>query len=202
MLKDTPLAKGQFYIKDFIKYDALNGNALNLDMDKWRLEVDGLVERKISLSYKELDKMESIKYNKDFNCVTKWSVKDVSWEGPSIKKLLDMAGLKKGAKFAVFYCEDGYSTPVYLEDISNDSIIALKINGKPLKKEQGFPARPYIPALYGWKSAKWLKLIFIVDSYKDGYWERYGYHSRGRWSEQERFESDIWKRIRKTVIGV
>ncbi len=201
MDKEIPPAKGQFYIKDFIKYDALNGSSLDINLKDWRLEVDGLVKNKLYFSYEQLENMANKRYKKDFNCVTKWSIKDVIWEGPSIKEILNIAVLNKNAKFIIFYSEDGYSTPVYIDDIDDESIIALKINGKKLSKEQGFPARPYIPSLYGWKSAKWLKLIFITDSYKDGYWERYGYHERGRWKEQERFENDLWKRIKKGVIG-
>jgi DMSO/TMAO reductase YedYZ molybdopterin-dependent catalytic subunit len=201
MERETPLAKGQFYIKNFILYDALNGNSLDVDLGKWKLEIDGLVNKKLAFSYDELNNMEHLKYSLDFNCVTKWSIKNVLWEGPSLKKILEMAEVKKEAKFAIFYCLDGYTVPINLEDITADSIIALRLNGEVLKKQQGFPARPFIPSLYGWKSAKWLKLIFLVKDYKDGYWERYGYHARGRWANQERFESDIWKRIKKTVIS-
>ncbi len=198
---ERPNAKGQFYIKDFIKYDALNGSSLDININKWRLEIDGNVENKLSFTYNDLLKLDQIRYTSDFNCVTKWSIKNVSWEGPSLKRLLDMAKAAKSAEYLMFYCEDGYTTPVKLEDIGEKSIIALKINNKVLSKEQGFPARPFIPSLYGWKSAKWLKLMFVMDAYKDGYWEKYGYHNRGRWKDEERFENDIWKRIHKTVIN-
>ena len=70
-----------------------------------------------------------------------------------------------------------------------DSIVALKMNGKPLSPEQGFPARPFMPHLYGWKSAKWLTKIEFIPDYRDGYWEAYGYHERGDVYEEERFKS-------------
>ncbi len=79
--------------------------------------------------------MEHLRYTLDFNCVTKWSIKDVLWEGPSLKKILEMAVVKKEAKFAIFYCLDGYTTIINLEDITDNSIIALKLNGEVLKKE-------------------------------------------------------------------
>jgi DMSO/TMAO reductase YedYZ molybdopterin-dependent catalytic subunit len=62
-------------------------------------------------------------------------------------------------------CADGHSTPVPLEDaMTEDSMIAFKMNGEPIPFDQGFPARPFIPHLYAWKSAKWLtKIEFMED---------------------------------------
>jgi DMSO/TMAO reductase YedYZ molybdopterin-dependent catalytic subunit len=100
----------------------------------------------------------------------------------------------------MFHCADGYTAPVPLEDaMVEDSLIALKMNGKPLAIEQGFPARPFIPHLYGWKSAKWVTIIEFLHEYEDGYWESHGYHQRGNVSNEERFRGpklawSLWKK--------
>jgi DMSO/TMAO reductase YedYZ molybdopterin-dependent catalytic subunit len=121
--------------------------------------------------------------------VTKWSVKNVEWEGVQIRFLADKAGVKPVAKWVMFRCLDGYTAPVPIEDaLMENAIIALKMNGEPLKLENGWPARPFIPYLYLWKSAKWLCTIEFIENYVDGYWEARGYHERGNVWLEERFK--------------
>jgi len=123
------------------------------------------------------------------DCVTSWSIEKPLWEGVPIKYLADAAEVKPEAKWVMFHCYDGYTAPIPVEDaLMEDSIVALKMNGKPLTAEQGFPARPFMPHLYGWKSAKWLGKIEFIPEYADGYWEGYGYHERGDVNEEERFK--------------
>jgi len=123
------------------------------------------------------------------DCVTSWSIEKPLWEGVPIKYLADAAEVKPEAKWVMFHCYDGYTAPIPVEDaLMEDSIVALKMNGRPLSAEQGFPARPFMPHLYGWKSAKWLGKIEFIPEYADGYWEGYGYHERGDVNEEERFK--------------
>ncbi|NON63191.1 sulfite oxidase-like oxidoreductase [Acidianus sp. RZ1] len=197
--QDNVLPPGQRYIKKFIHYAALG--VPKVELNSYRLKVSGLVERELEFNYDELLKMINVHYKKDFHCVTGWSVKDVEWDGIKIKDLLDMAKVKDSAKWVIFYSLDGYTSIVPLEDVmSDDSIIALLVNGKPLSREQGFPARPFMPHLYGWKSAKWLTEIELVQNYVDGYWENYGYHERGYVWDEERFKGHNGKHSAKRPI--
>jgi len=123
------------------------------------------------------------------DCVTSWSIERPLWEGVPIRYLADAAEVKPEAKWVMFHCYDGYTAPIPVEDaLMEDSIVALKMNDRPLTAEQGFPARPFMPHLYGWKSAKWLAKIEFIPEYVDGYWEGYGYHERGDVDEEERFK--------------
>ncbi len=136
------------------------------------------------------------------DCVTAWSIKDPEWEGVPIRYLADAAGVKKEATWVMFHCADGYTAPVPLEDALNeDSIVALKLNGKPLVAAQGFPARPFFPQLYGWKSAKWVTEIEFIPAYKDGYWEAYGYHERADVWDEERFKGGSGKHQKRRAFG-
>jgi len=189
---------GQRYINDWIIYSAL-GEPI-IDEEKWSLEVNGLVKKSMSYSYSDLMSMPQLEYYSDFNCVTAWSIKRVKWTGPSLRDILLASDPEENAKWVMFRCAEGYSTPVPIEfALKDESIIALKINDTPLKTEQGFPARPFIPELYGWKSAKWLTQIELIDDYEDGYWEQYGYHERGLVSESERYTSGLWRRVKKNA---
>jgi DMSO/TMAO reductase YedYZ molybdopterin-dependent catalytic subunit len=136
------------------------------------------------------------------DCVTKWSIEKPMWEGVPIKLLADMAQVKPEATWVMYRCYEGYTAPVPVEDaLREDSIVALKLNGKPLLPEQGFPARPFMPDLYGWKSAKWLTEIEFIPKYVDGYWETYGYHERGNVWEEERFKGHSGKNWLKRAFG-
>jgi DMSO/TMAO reductase YedYZ molybdopterin-dependent catalytic subunit len=136
------------------------------------------------------------------DCVTRWSIKDVAWEGLLIKDLLAPAGVNPNASWLMFHCVDGYTAPVPLEDaLKEDSILAFKLNGKPLSAEQGFPARPFIPGLYAWKSAKWVNRMELLPDYRDGYWETYGYHERADVWEEERFKGHKGTPVKRRAFG-
>ncbi|MFN3621340.1 MAG: sulfite oxidase-like oxidoreductase [Nitrososphaerales archaeon] len=191
MEKAKSLPMGQHYINRFIIYSALG--IPNVDLQKWRLTIDGEVEQTLILTYNELLSQQIwCEVVRDFHCVTKWSVPSVKFGGVKLKDLALRAKPKPQSKYVLFGCLDGYTTTVPIEDaFSEDAIIVLKVDGQPLRAEQGFPARPFIPHLYAWKSAKWLHLIRFLREYVDGYWEARGYHERGNvWSE-ERFKKEI-----------
>lgn len=136
------------------------------------------------------------------DCVTTWSIKDVVWEGVAFGEVAKLTGVKPEARWVMFHCADGYTAPVPLEDaMVEDSLIAFKMNGKPIPVQQGFPARPFIPHLYGWKSAKWLTGIEFLAEYQDGYWEAYNYHERGNIWGEERFKGQGGKHVRHRGLG-
>ncbi|MCG2889086.1 MAG: sulfite oxidase-like oxidoreductase [Sulfolobales archaeon] len=182
-------APNQHYVKKFIYYAALG--VPRVDISSWRLRVSGLVERPSEFTYEELERMIDTRYVRDFHCVTGWSVKDVEWEGVKIRWLAELAGVSKEAKWVLFKSLDGYGSVVPIEDaLHEDSIIALRINGRRLELKEGFPARPIIPHLYAWKSAKWLTEIEFRKDYVDGFWEERGYHERGNVFLEERFKNE------------
>ncbi len=107
-----------------------------------------------------------------------------------MRYLAELAGVRPEAKWFMFKCADGYAAPVPIEDALHErSLIVLKLNDESLSIEQSFPARPFIPHLYAWKSAKWLVLVEFIESYVDGYWEARGYHERGNVYLEERYKS-------------
>jgi len=124
------------------------------------------------------------------------------WEGVAFREIAKLTGVKAEATWVMFHCADGYAVPVPLEDaLVEDSLIAFKMSGKPIPIQQGFPARPFIPHLYGWKSAKWLTGIKFMADYRDGYWETYRYHERGAVPDEERFKGQGGKHVRRRGLG-
>ena len=194
------LPPNQVWGKRFVIYAALG--VPHIDPQQWRLKVDGIVNAPVEYTYDQLMALPQDSEVRTAHCVTRWSIKDVAWEGVKLKRLLEPAGVKPEADWLMFHCAEGYSAPVPLEDaLMEDSILALKLNGKPLSAEQGFPARPFIPGLYLWKSAKWVNRMELISGYKDGYWEMYGYHERADVREEERFKGHHGTPVRRRAIG-
>lgn len=181
-------APGQRYIPNFVIYMALGKP--KVDINKYRFIVDGRVENELKLSYEELKALPMKRIITDFHCVTGWSVKEVEWEGVQLNRFAEMAKPMEDVEWVYFTSLDGYTTVVAFEDFMHeDSLLVLKMNGSPLPIEHGYPARIFIPHLYGWKGAKWVYKITFLDEYRDGYWEALGYSQRGRVFLEERFKT-------------
>lgn len=199
-MSDADLPPKQVWGKKFVIYAALG--VPRVDPKQWRLKVDGLVGTPLEYTYDQLMALPQSNLVRSLHCVTRWSIKDVAWEGLLIRELLMPAAVQPEAKWLMFHCADGYSAPVPLEDaLREDSMLAFKLNGRPLSAEQGFPARPFIPGLYAWKSAKWVNRMELLEGYRDGYWETYGYHERADVWEEERFKGHTGTPVRRKAIG-
>jgi DMSO/TMAO reductase YedYZ molybdopterin-dependent catalytic subunit len=200
-LTEEELPPGQYWGKKWIIYAALD--IPRIKSEEWSLKMTGLVNKPLNFSYQEFLGLPMKKYKKSFFCVTRWSIREPEWEGVQIRFLAEMAQVKPEVRWVMFHCADGYTAPVPIEDaLHEESIIALKLDGEPLKIEQGFPARPFIPHLYGWKSAKWLTEIEFMPDYADGYWEAYGYHERGSVVVEERFKGGSGRHSKRRSFGV
>ena len=161
----------------------------DVSLDRWTLELDGLVESPLKLTWDEYRQLPRVKVFADFHCVTRWSRLGNIWEGVSVHELLKRAVLKPEAKFVVATGYDyGWTTNLPLEDfLQPDVLVADTHDGEPIAPAHGGPARLMVPLLYAWKSAKWLRKITFIPDDHPGYWEKLGYHNHGDpWSE-ERF---------------
>jgi DMSO/TMAO reductase YedYZ molybdopterin-dependent catalytic subunit len=56
-----------------------------------------------------------------------------------------------------------------------DVLLAYEMDGKPLPRAHGAPARVVIPEMYGYKNVKWVERIELVAASGSGYWEQRGY---------------------------
>jgi len=178
---------GQRFIPGMIVYRILGQPSV--DLDAYRLRIDGEVERPLELTYADLTSLPSVKLVWDFHCVTGWSVKAVEWEGVELKRLAELVRPAEGAMWIYAEGLDKYSAIVHAEDALSGGIVALKMNGKTLLPEHGFPVRLVFRDLYGWKGVKYLTRLSFLREYVDGYWEKLGYSERGRVFLEERFKT-------------
>ncbi|MDR6935308.1 molybdopterin-binding protein [Luteibacter sp. 3190] len=161
----------------------------------WRLKVDGLVQRPQSISLAELKRFASRTQITRHDCVEGWSAIG-KWQGVPLGRILDVAGLKPGARYVVFHCADELEQTLdgsgrYYESIDlvdayhPQTILAYGMNGNDLPVAHGAPLRLRVERQLGYKQAKYLMRIEVVDSFaaffggKGGYWEDRGYEWYG-----------------------
>ena len=98
-----------------------------IDTASWKLEIDGLVNRKISFTWAEFLELPRVKVFADFHCVTRWSRLGNVWEGVSVATLLGLAdGPKPEAKFVVAHGYDaGWTTNLPLDVMMDDELVLL-----------------------------------------------------------------------------
>ena len=150
------------------------------------LTIDGEVEDPITLTDDELRALPRVEQVSDFHCVTRWSQFDMRFGGVRARDLLERAQPRPSATHVVAHSHDGYTTNLPLDVVmADDVLIADSYDGAPLTPEHGFPRRLLVPSRYGWKSAKWLRRLEVLDHDEPGFWERNGYHNEGDpWREQ------------------
>lgn len=146
-------------------------------LERWRLTVDGLVERPITLTLDEVLALPAERQISDFHCVEGWGVRDVAWRGVRIATLLEIVQPRPEAKFLTFSTLGGvYTESLTLEQaLEPDVLLAYELNDRPLPNTQGYPLRVIVPAMFGYKGAKWLTRIELTDQRHVGFWERRGW---------------------------
>jgi DMSO/TMAO reductase YedYZ molybdopterin-dependent catalytic subunit len=120
----------------------------------------------------------------DIHCVTHWTKLGMDWRGVPLDAIFE--NLETSADYVMVHSHGGYTTNVALEDLLDGKAwIATEAEGAPLEPEHGGPARLLVPALYFWKSAKWVRGLVMMDDDEPGFWEQNGYHMRGDpWTEE------------------
>jgi DMSO/TMAO reductase YedYZ molybdopterin-dependent catalytic subunit len=152
------------------------------DPTRWRLRIEGLVERPLELTYAELVSLPRSEQVSDFHCVTGWSVENVRWAGVRFDDLLAQARPLRTARALSFYsAEKPYVDSLTLEQASApDAMLAYEMDGRPLARPHGAPARVVMPRMYGYKNVKWVERIVVTRDQLVGYWEERGY-DRDAW---------------------
>jgi len=150
-----------------------------IDKDAYRLQIDGMVERPTNLTYDQITTYTPVSKVVTLNCVEGWSFTS-KWTGVPVKTLLDMTGINENATAVIFFSEDSYSTAHDLDYlIDNNIMLAYRINDLTLPPDRGFPLQLVAEGKYGYKWAKWIDHIELVNSSYKGYWESRGYNNKG-----------------------
>jgi len=147
--------------------------------DSWQFRLFGLVDKPLTIAWKEFLEIPRKVQISDFYCVTGWTVYHVTYEGIPLARLLDMGGTKPQANFVKFYSSDDvYTSALSLKQARlEDVMIAVLMDGEPIPSDLGGPARLIMPKMYAYKGVKWVNAIELVNEPYTGYWESRGYEN-------------------------
>jgi DMSO/TMAO reductase YedYZ molybdopterin-dependent catalytic subunit len=154
----------------------------------WTFTVTGEVDRPLALNWAEFDALPRREVLCDIHCVTRWSRHDNVFLGVPVREVLARAGLRASSAAVLVHSAEGYTTNLTLAELDRpENLLATHHNGEPLTAEHGGPVRLLVPALYLWKSAKWVTGFEVLDENYPGFWEENGYHMHGDPWREERF---------------
>ncbi len=190
------LPPGQYLTNKFpvLQY----GPVPRTNLDTWTLRIWGQVEKEVTLTWADFNRLPKSKIHMDLHCVTAWSKLDTDWEGVSLKSMLDEGVFKllPDAHFLLQHAEYGFTVNLPVDvALSENFLLATHFEGEPITPDHGYPLRGVIGAIPGrddlrtpylWKGAKWLRGLEFLAADKLGFWEEAGYHN----------EADVWKEQR------
>jgi DMSO/TMAO reductase YedYZ molybdopterin-dependent catalytic subunit len=161
---------------------------VELDAKEWRLQIGGEVEKPITFTLADLSRLETHSVVNTLECAGngrnlqrpqvpgiqwgKGAVSTARFSGPRMRDVLQRAGVKPSGKHVMFRGLDEVpgKVPPFIRSIplekaiDADTIIATHMNGSPLTKHHGFPARTLVPGWVGAASCKWLTEIKVLES--------------------------------------
>jgi DMSO/TMAO reductase YedYZ molybdopterin-dependent catalytic subunit len=164
----------------------------------WNFRVWGEVEEEKSWTWEEFNQLPRTKVTMDLHCVTRWSKFDTTWEGVSVRTLIEQGLVrpKPAAQFVMQHAEYGFTVNLPLEVVLQDNfLLATYCNGEAITPDHGYPLRGVVGAIPGradvktpylWKGAKWLRGLEFMSRDRLGFWEKAGYHN----------DADVWKEER------
>jgi len=170
-----------------------------IDAKGWRLAIGGEVQKPLSLTLADLAEIPDRSITNTLECAGngrssqnpkvpgiqwgKGAVGNARFSGPSLKSLLEKAGVKDTAKHVVFRGSDRVpgKVPPFIRSIpiekamDSDTLVATHMNGVALTPHHGYPARVMTPGWAGAASCKWLTEITVQDKPADGNFMLPGY---------------------------
>jgi len=171
-----PLVSTQFYNVD------INATDPAIDADEWTLSVTGDVEQEVEYTYDDIRGMDAENRFVSLRCVGEGlngrKMDNAAWTGVALSELVEPAGVPDNC-CVMLRAEDGFFEEFPLSALQDDGFLAFGMNGEPLPRSHGYPARALIPGHWGEINVKWLTEIEILDEPMDGYWEQRGWHGTG-----------------------
>ncbi|HYW04328.1 MAG TPA: molybdopterin-binding protein [Gammaproteobacteria bacterium] len=154
----------------------------------WRLRIHGLVEHPLALTLADLRRLPSQTQITRHDCVEGWSCIG-QWTGVRLQVLLDRVSPTHRARYVVFHCADTmagsgdryYESLDLREAYHPQTLLAYALNGHTLPVAHGAPVRLRAERMLGYKMAKYVMRIELVESLAGiagghgGYWEDRGY---------------------------
>ncbi len=165
--------------------------------DTWRLRIHGMVDRPMTVSFRDLQARRLIERDITLTCVSNEVggpyVSTARFLGAPLADLLREAKVRPGAQQIASRSVDGWTagTPTSVVLDGRDAMLAIGMNGAPLPIEHGFPVRIVVPGLYGYVSAtKWVvDLELTTFGAFDAYWVQRGWAQQAPIKTESRIDT-------------
>jgi len=152
------------------------GHPGKLNREGWVIEVNGLCKDSKKFSWQELIALPKSIAEARLTSVTRFSVRG-KWRGVKVADLLDVVQADPRTQYVRFWSYGLiYDTTIPVEvALRERTLLAYEFDGEYLDEDYGGPVRGFCPYLWGYKSAKSVVKIELMDRYVSGYWEQRGY---------------------------
>jgi DMSO/TMAO reductase YedYZ molybdopterin-dependent catalytic subunit len=146
----------------------ITGYAPEVDIEEYRLIVDGLVESPLTLSYSDIMEYPAVSQFVYLVCPDAF-VDYAEWTGVPMSTLLIKVGVKPEANQVTFTSLDGFERMLPIGDVLKDGVfLAYKVNGQVLPPEHGYPLRLVVKDKDGGNWIKWVDHIEV--KYVEPWW--------------------------------
>ncbi len=150
-----------------------------IDLNSYTLTITGLVDSTVTLSWEGIQAFPAaLSDTMLMYCVEGWEVWG-NWKGILVKELLNKARPRPEGSYILFRCADGYTTALptaYV--VKYNAMLAYEVNGYPLADRDGYPLRLIAFGKLGYKWAKWVTRLEVINEARLGFWEGVGYSDR------------------------
>jgi len=200
-----------------------------IDPASWELRIAGRVAREFTADLQTLEAYPQRTVFATLECAgngrsflmtpmpgVQWgagAIGHAEWSGVPLCLLLEEAGLRPEALEVVAEGADRGKEPGHPEEIvfarslplekalHPETLVALRMNGEPLDRDHGFPARLIIPGWFGVASVKWLTRIEVVHRPFEGHFQSVKYTVRRRTGRGIRTESIGAMEVKSEILG-
>lgn len=162
--------------------------------DVWRLTVNGLVERPLTLTLEDLRGLEPREVVATLQCAGNrraqliavreipgeipWgrgAVGTARWGGVALADVLRAAGLDPSARH-IELIGDAYEVSIPVRKaLASEVLLCWEMNGAPLTPDHGAPLRAIVPGYIGARSVKWLTGVRALAEPSEGYFQAVSY---------------------------
>ncbi len=158
-------------------------NALDptVRLDRWQLEVSGLVRQPRVWNYAQVMALPSETRAVTFECIANGPgghlMSTALWQGVTLERVIaEAGGADPVAKYVIFTSVDGYQSSLPLADLlAARTMLAYCMNGAPLPDRHGYPLRVVVPGRYGEQSPKWLTRVELSAERFKGLYQAQGW---------------------------
>ncbi len=158
----------------------VEGHPGNLNREGWEIEVTGSCKNPKTFSWLELSTLSKDIADARLTSVTRFSVRG-KWGGVALSRILDLVKPDTAVQYVRFWSvKNIYDTSIPIEvALREKTLLAYEFDGEFLEEDYGGPVRVFCPYLWGYKSAKSVVKIELMDRYVSGFWEKRGYTDDG-----------------------